>query len=407
MDGAPAGRAPTLLSVLRPGAQRYRLYEALRAAGECVWDRPLRAWVVTSHRAVSAAAADPRLSSVRYPDLAAVPAGLRPVATLLSRQMLYRDAPDHGRLRGVVNRAFAARAVAALRPAVESVADRLLSAVAPTGRIDVVADLAEPLPAEVIGELLGLPAADRARVVGWSKALAPVVGGARVGDAAQAAARTAVDRLADYLAGFYAGGGGRGPAANLRAAAAEARLTPEELAANTVLLFLAGHETTTHLLGNAVRALLTDPAQRDRFVADPAAPEALAELLRYDPPVQLILRRAVTDVELAGAAVRAGDPVLLVVGAANRDPAVFADPHRLDLARAGGRHVSFGAGPHYCLGAALARIEVEVALAALFARLPGLTLPPQPADWLPSLDFRGLRRLELCFPPAQGVRFSR
>ncbi|GGJ80560.1 cytochrome P450 hydroxylase [Pilimelia anulata] len=400
--------SPSLLHALRPAVQPrvYELYDALRADAPCRWDRALRSWVVTGYAAVAGAARDPRLSSVRYPDPDAVPAELRGVAAVLSRQMLYRDPPDHARLRGPVSRAFAARAIAALRPRIGAIADGLVDDVAPAGACDVVADIAEALPARVIGELLDLPAADLPDVVEWSRTLAPVIGGARMSAEQRRACAEATDRVLAYLDAFYTGRAddADGPVADLLAAARAERMTRPELLANTLLIFLGGHETTTHFLGNAVVALLADPAARARFVGEPEVVDAaVEELLRYDPPVQLILRRAAADLDLAGARVAAGDPVLLVTAAANRDPAAYPEPGRLDFDRAGPRHLTFGHGAHFCLGAGLARLESGIALRALFTRLPDLARADDgPLEWLPNLDFRGLTRLPVRFTPVAG-----
>jgi len=395
---------PSLLRALRPENQAdlYGFYDRLRAAGPCHWDRALSAWVVTSHELVSAAAGDPRLSSVRYPDLASVEPELRPLAAVLSRQMLYSDAPSHPRLRGAVARAFTARAVELLREQIARTVDGILDRALPRGRMDLVAELALPLPLSVICDLLQVPAGDRGPVRVWSADVASVIGNARLSPEENTAATRSMDAMLEYfreLIGRRVDDPRPGLLRDLALAQRAARLTPEEALANTALVLMAGHETTTHFIGNAVLALLRAPEQAARLARDPGLlPRAVEELLRYDAPVQLLLRRARHDLELGGRAIRAGQPLLLVCGAANRDPAAFPDPHTLDLGRAGARHVSFGHGPHFCLGAGLARLEVEVALRALLTRLPGLRLAAD-ADlrWHRSLNFRGLERLDVCW----------
>jgi hypothetical protein len=379
----------------------YEFYDRLRAADPCSWDRPLSAWVVTSHDLVSRAAGDPRLSSVRYPDLAAVDDELRPLAAVLSRQMLYADAPDHPRLRGLVARAFTARAVELLREQITRTVDGILDRALPHGKLEVIGDLAHPLPVSVICDLLQVPVADRSRMRAWSADIALVIGNARLDPEQNAAATRSMDEILAYFGELLqrqrAGAGGGVLPGLLGAQRDGAGLTPDEALANTVLLLMAGHETTTHFIGNAVLALLRRPDQAARLVTEPALmPTAIEELLRFHSPLQLLLRRARHDLELGGRAIAAGQPVLLVCGAANRDPAAFPQPDVLDLGRTGARHVAFGHGPHFCLGAELARLEGEITLRAMFSRLPRLRLAGD-ADpvWHRSLNFRGLTRLDV------------
>jgi len=382
----------SLLAATRPGTRRdlYTFYDQFRAADPCVWDRVLGAWVVTSYELVSAAAGDARLSSVRYPDPEAVEESLRPVAAVFARQMLYTDPPDHARVRRAVSASFAARAVESLRAPIADAVDRILDRVAPRGGMDFVGELAVPLPFDVICTLLQVPDRDREQVLAWSGDLAVAFGNARLDAAQKLAASRAATRLTAYFDGLL-----DTPATFLRPGSAVG-LTREEVLANAVLLLLAGHETTTHFLGNALFALLGAPGECARLRADPALlPRAVEELLRFESPLQVLWRRAGCDLDLGGRQVRAGDPVLLVCGAANRDPAAFDAPHTLDLARAGSRQLAFGHGPHVCAGSALARLEGEIVLGAVLARLPGLRPAGPEPTWRPSLNFRGLERLEL------------
>ncbi|GAA2516829.1 cytochrome P450 [Pilimelia columellifera] len=397
--------ARTLLAAVRPDvrADLYGFYDQLRERGPCYWDRPLRSWVVTSYELASALAGDPRLSSVRYPDLAAAPAPLRPVARVLSHQMIYVDAPAHPRMRGTVSRAFTARAIATLRPRVSALVAELIDAVAPTGRMDLVAEFAEPLPARVVCDLLEVPPADREQVVAWSRSLATVIGSANASPPEALAAADAVERLFAYFDRRFATrpADADGPLSALLSAAAADRLSTDELLANTLLLLVGGHETTTHFIGCAMLALFRHPAERARLAERPALlPAAVEELMRYDPPAQLLLRRATADLDLGGNRVAAGQPILIVVGAVNRDPAAFTEPHRLDLDRGDARHLTFGHGAHFCLGAPLARLEGAIALGELLRRLPDIRLATEDLAWLPSLDFRGLRSLPVSFTPA-------
>ncbi|MBX9396628.1 cytochrome P450 [Streptomyces sp. TRM72054] len=401
----------SVLRAFRPQVQErlYDFYEELRSADDLFWDRHLDAWVATGHAVVSSAAGDPRLSSVRYPDIEAVSEELRPLARVLSRQMLYSDAPDHLRLRSLISRAFTARAVAALRPRIVEAVDRIITHAAPTGRMDIVADLARPLPLTIICDLLDVPQQDRPALAAWSEPIAEAIGNSRLdADGNRAASQSMADMLA-YLRELLTRHDTPPTPHTLRAlVTAQAQDTDQdfdELLANCALLLIAGHETTTHFIGNATLALLHHPHAADQLRRRPdLMPAAVEELLRYDAPVQLMLRRARQDMDLAGRTIVEGQTVLLVCGAANRDPAVFPDPHVLDFDRPGGRHISFGHGPHFCLGAALARLEGAIALEALLTRLPGLRLDGTAPQWQRSLNFRGLTRLDVAFTPLTDER---
>ncbi|MGW3646257.1 cytochrome P450 [Streptomyces sp. NPDC000878] len=400
----------SLLSAFRPKVQErlYDFYEELRNADDLFWDRRTGAWIATGHAVVSSAANAPGLSSVRYPDIEAVPEELRPLARILSRQMLYNDAPDHARLRALIGKAFTARAVAALRARIVEAVDRIISAAAPTGRMDIVADLAKPLPLTIICDLLDVPEEDRPAVAAWSEPVAEAIGNSRLDADRNREASQSMEHMLTYLRELLTRQDATPTPHSLRAMVnAQAGNTDQdldELLANCALLLIAGHETTTHFIGNATLALLRDPDAADQLRGKPELmPAAVEELLRYDAPVQLMLRRARHDLDLAGRAIEEGQTVLLVCGAANRDPAVFPDPHALDFGRSsssGGRHMSFGHGPHFCLGAALARMEGEIVLDALLNRLPDLRFDgTEPPKWQRSLNFRGLTRLDVAFTP--------
>ncbi|MDQ0364774.1 cytochrome P450 [Catenuloplanes indicus] len=380
-------RPRTLLAAVRPEVQRdiYGFYDRLREADPCYWDRALSAWVVTSHELVSAGAGDPRLSSVRFPDPDAVTGDLQRFATVISRTMLYRDALEHTRLRKAASRTFTARSVEALRPMITQAVHDIIDDVLPRGRMDMVADLAVPLPFNAICALVHVPVEDRERLLAWSNDVAVAFGNARLTAAEKAATDRGVTGMVTYFDSLI-----DRPEALLR----PGDLDRDEAIANTILLLLAGHETTTHFLGNALLALLRHPGEVPKLEKDPAT--AIEELLRYDSPLPMILRRATEDLEFGGKTIEKGQPILLVCGAANRDAAAFPDPHTLDLTRTGqARHLAFGHGRHFCIGSGLARLEGDIVLRALFDRLPGLRLAEsgeEPA-WRPSLNFRGLDRL--------------
>jgi cytochrome P450 len=346
------------------------------------------ALVVTRHADCAAVTRDPRLGHMPpemlaflgFPNWAEHPA-LR----MLFTSILTLNPPEHTRLRRLVSSTFTARRVAALRPAIETMVDGLLDRL--PGRADLVDAFAFPLPVNVIGELLGVPAADRAQfktlVRDWTRVLEVIDGDVlRTADPAAAT-------IADYLGGL-AGERRRKPGDDLLSAlVAVDELTDDEVVTMAALLFAAGFETTTNLLANGVVALLRNPAQLGRLRDEPAlAGSAVEELLRYDSPVQIVSRLVNDPVELGGATIDAGERVVAYLGAGNRDPQRFPDAGELRLDRADNAPLSFGGGIHYCLGAPLARLEAQIALPALVRRFPDLALDGDPHR-RDSLSIRG------------------
>ncbi len=314
--------------------------------------------------------------------------------------MLVADPPDHTRLRTLVQKAFTPRMVERLRPRIETLVEEALNAAGERGGMDLVADLAYPLPVTVIAELLGVPVEDRAAFRRWSDALVgaldPVAPANRRG-----AVLAARDALHAYLRQVIAERRAD-PRDDLISRLVEAeeqgdRLSGPELLAMGVLLLVAGHETTVNLISNGVNALLNHPDQLARLHREPELIEpAVEELLRYDSPVQLTGRVALEALELGGQRVEPGQMVTLMLGAANRDPRVFADPGRLDLGRDPNPHLAFGRGIHFCLGAPLARLEGQIAIGALIRRFPGLRLAGVP-ERRPTVTLRGFVSLPLAW----------
>jgi cytochrome P450 len=388
-------------------ADPYPVYAALRAQAPCFVGRIQPSFpfhFVTRYDDVAAALRDPRLSAKKYPDemlAQGVPDSFRRLGELLTHMMLLKDAPDHTRLRGLVNKAFTPRVVDGLRPRAAAIVDGLLDAVQTNGRMDVIRDLATPLPVIVIAELLGIPAADRERFKHWSDEIAVVMDGSIRTAGLPAAARSAGE-LAAYL-GAQVAARRAAPCDDLLSRLIAARdredaLSEEELIATCVLILLAGHETTTNLIGNGMLALGEQPEAQERLRRDPAlARSAVEETLRFDSPVQLTSRVALERVEIAGVPIEPGVEVDLSFGAANRDPAQFPDPDRFDVERAPNRHLSFGLGAHFCLGAPLARLEAQVAFEAIAARIPGWKLERAGIRRRPGLVLRGLESLPIEF----------
>jgi cytochrome P450 len=291
--------------------------------------------------------------------------------------------------------------VAQLRPRIEEIADGLLDRVQDASRIELIADLAYPLPVTVICVLLGVPPADHVRFHGWSDAIARSLDLTDASAVYDRAADAAV-ALTDYLGGLLEERRAR-PREDLLSALVAVeeqgdRLTRDELFATCALLLIAGHETTVNLIGNGTLALLRHPDQWRRVREEPdLIPTAVEELLRYDSPVQLTARVALEDVPYRDHLFRRGSQVTVLLGSANRDPDQFAAPETLDVGRRDNRHLSFGGGIHYCLGAPLARLEGEVVLRALTRRMPGLELAADRVEYRDNLTLRGLQALPLAF----------
>jgi cytochrome P450 len=390
-------------------ADPYPVYHRLRAEAPLLRRGPDPAtWTLTRYADVAAALRDPRFSADRNhaarraPRGAGLPAPAQAQARALQRlaraSMLTTDPPDHARLRALAHQAFTPARVARLRGRIQARADALLDAAIPTGHLDVIADLAYPLPVGVIADLVGVPPADRGRLRRWAAAFEAFLD--RPSDVAGAYRATL--EFHAYLRGLIAARRAR-PEDDLLSAllAAEARgatFREEELLVMCTLLLNAGHVTTTNLIGNGLLALLRHPAQLRLLRDDPALlPGAVEEALRYDSPVQFTARTAAADVALGGATIRRGDLVKLLLGAANRDPAQYPDPDRFDIARPASRHLAFGLGPHFCLGAALARLEGQVVLGTLLRRLPGLRLATATLTYRPNFAFHGLTALPVAW----------
>ncbi|GHA50829.1 cytochrome P450 family protein [Streptomyces purpurascens] len=354
------------------------------------------AWLVTRYEDVRAALADPRLSLDKararegsYRGLSLPPA--------LDANLLNMDPPDHARIRRLVARAFTTRRVAHLRAPMRRTADRLLDALGPHGTTDLIAAYAAPLPITVICDLLGVPDDHRRDFRAWTDALvAP-------DPARPAAAKEAVVAMLGFFTGLIAAKRAV-PAGDLLSdliAVREEgdRLTEDELMSLAFLILFAGYENTVQLIGNAVLSLLEHPEQLAALRTDPARiPAAVEEFARYEGPALLAIRRFPTeDVTIGGVTVPAGETVLLSLAAANRDPARFPDPDRLDLGRDTSGHLALGHGIHHCLGAPLARAETEIALAALLERFPDLALASDARRWRPSLRARGLVALPVTY----------
>ena len=384
----------------------YVEYRELRETDPVHFDPTTSTWVLTRYADVESVLRGPGWSndhrhSESHRRWLAEMGAPEAVDELLSKVLLFMDPPDHTRLRSLVAKAFTPRSVERLRPRIEQVLADLLASVRAKGEMDVLADVAYPFPVTVICELLGVPVEDRDLFRTNTRQLAVILEWQLSHEQLTGAAEAAF-AFAMYLMPLFEERR-RQPRddliSGLVAAEVEGeRLGPDELLTTCVLLLTAGHETTMNLIGNGLLALLRNPDQLAALRDDPGlGRSAVDELLRYDSPVQLTARTALADTDVGGRTVGKGEQVVALLGAANHDPAVFDDPDRLDLTRPdANRHLSFGAGHHFCLGAALARLEAEIALTAL-VRLPGLELATDDVEWRDSQTLRGLQALPVAF----------
>ncbi len=359
------------------------------------------AWVVTGHDQVAEILRDDRFSTDerKSPLNTMTEEELgRPFSRIYHNMMLFQDEPDHKRLRDLVQKAFTRRMVEDLRGRIDSLVDDLVTSLVGQKRADLMSTFAYRLPVIVICEMLGVPPADWDRFQTWARDLAfrfevQPMRTPEMEKRGDEATQALVDYFEDLIAEKR-----KDPRSDLISSLmavedAGDKLTHQELLANLVLILLAGHETTANLIGNGAKAFMENRDQWERLVAEPElARGAVEELLRYDPPVQIVLRIPLADVEIEGQTIPSGHMVTPVLGAANRDPAHYIDPDRLDITRNEAPLVSFGGGVHFCLGAPLARLEAQTAFRSLAQRVPNLELDGEPT-WRPSFVIRGLEEL--------------
>jgi cytochrome P450 len=386
-------------------ADPFPLYQRLRDDDPAHWSPRLKAWVLTRYEDVKRVCLDASMSSDRLRPFFATlpPPEAQRVAELiryLTLWMVFRDPPEHTRLRRLAAKVFHVRSIHALRPNIEALTKSLLDSIGEHSEFDFIADFAGPLPALVIIDMLGAPREELARLKRLSDEMALFIGSAR--DAQEKYARAAA--ATREMAGIFRELVGARRAAPQRDLLTELvalddagdRLSEDELVATCILLLFAGHETTTHHLANGLRALLAFPAELERLRAKPSlAPAAVEELLRYDGPIGAQVRIVQEPHTLHGKSLQAGDRVFLLMNAANRDPRAYEDPDRLDLERNGVPHLTFGFGAHICLGFPLARLEGQVALPAVLSRWRHLELVGEPPEWMDSMVLRGMKAMPL------------
>ncbi len=387
-------------------ADPYPIYRRLREEDPVHWSELLEAWVLTRYDDVVAVLTDRRFSAEREQ------AQTRFIREATQRQenlgpfsraktMLGADGAEHSRLRRPLVRAFNPRAVEGLRPRIQRITDELLDAVQAGGRLDVIDDLAYPLPVIVIAEMLGVPSELRAEFRRWSDDVVATLGGPFVPSPVLEQGRKSLLELADYFRGVIAE---RRPqpredlVSAMIAAHDRGQFSGDEVLAACVVLLIAGNETTRNLVGNGMLALLRNPEQRQKLRDDPSLIQtAVEELLRYAGPVQGTARVAMEDLELDGRIIKKGQLVFTLLAAANRDPAHFQNPDALDVGRWPNPHVAFGDGAHSCLGQWLAKAEAEIAIGTLLRRIPNPRLEVEEPQWGGTFIIRGLRNLPVAF----------
>jgi cytochrome P450 len=401
-------------------ADPYPMFARLRERAPVHFSERYRAWMVTSYAECHSAHTDPRISSdrisfvLRRLEAQHAAPELLDVFRVLSGWMVFKDGASHRRLRGLVSQAFTPRSIARMEVRVREIADglleRLLAGPHDEAAIDLVAGVAYPLPAIVIAELLGVPGEDRDEFKRWSDDIIGLVFSDLGDEHRHERAQAGMAELVRYLGAAVERARRAGPSSGQRedlvsrlVAAQEGRdaLSDAEVIAMCTLLLFAGHETTTNLIASSLLALLRHPDQLERLRSQPDLIEpAVEEFLRYDGPARLSVRVVTDELELGGRRLRRGDRAFLVLAAANRDPATFEHPDELDIARDPNPHLGFGFGPHYCLGAALARLEGRTVIPRVLQRLGRLEPLDERLEWHPSLLSRSLVALRVRRPAA-------
>jgi cytochrome P450 len=395
--------SPSPFATAEYKANPYAFYEELRRdmpVYKTLLPNGTEVWVVSRYEDVLAGLKDSRLikdiSKVRGKSFLEMIG----IGRMRGKNMLRADPPEHGRLRSLANEAFKPKYVRELRGRIQQIADELIDKVQAKGKMEFISEFAFPLPIRVISEMLGVPEKDQDKFRKWS--------GDLINSGALSSERPVISpdllQLVQYVRKVV-DDHRKNPRADVVTQLIEAeekgdRLSDDEVVSTVVLLLVAGHETTVNLIGNGMLALLLNPEQLEKLKRDPALMKpAIEELLRFVNPVQLVNRYAIEKIQIAGQEIPAGAHLVMAVGAADHDPACATSPEQLDLAREDAKHVAFGQGIHYCLGAPLARLEGEIAFATLLNRLPNMRLAvrPESVQWRPAIELRGLAELAVTF----------
>ncbi len=383
-------------------------FAELRATQPVYWDTRYRSWIITSYKHAAIALRDDRFSPNRIePYIHKKLSGpetdplVRQAFEVLSGWMVFKEEPAHMRLRRLCSMAFTPQSVANLRQRVETLCDELLDAIPAQGEFDLIEKVAAPIPSIVIAEMLGVPVKDRPDFERWAAEVAPLVSTGLDDPSRYGSVARGMDSLVKYFSGLIARYRAE-PADNLITALVRAHddddgaLSEAELMATLTLMLFGGHETTANFIANSIVALLRNPSQLKLMREDRVdIKNALEEFMRYDGPGKTVVRVAREDFEFEGQRIRAGQRIFVILSVVNRDPEAFEAPDELRLERPNIRHLGFGFGSHFCLGAPLARLETGIAVPRIVKKFPRLRLSPDPLQWLPFLGTRGLRELRL------------
>jgi len=392
-------------------ANPYPLYERLRRCDPVYWDPFLHVFVVTRYQDVLHVLH--KFSAQRTPTPEQLTAmglsALNPISQVMVRQMLFLDAPAHTRLRALASAAFTPIRVQRLRSHIQKITDGLIDAVAPNGHMDIMADLAVPLPAAVTAEMLGLPVEDRQQLKEWSADFAEMLGNFQHNPGRAMRVLSSVEQMTRYLRDAIRRQDERCRngliGAFLSAEQNDARFTEEEVIANTIITMVGGQETTTNMIGNGMLTLFRNPEALEQLRGNPSLiPSAVEEILRYESPSQHTARVAQAHCELGGKLIREKQAVVAVMAAGNRDPERFPAPDRFDIGRKDNQHLAFGWAAHFCFGAALARVEGQVAFETILRRLLNMKVETTVLEWRHNLGLRGLVRLPISFDMLETVR---
>jgi len=403
---SPQDRSLSLYHLLDPEilANPYPLFHRLRNEDPVHWDPFLHAWVVTRyadvvtvlyHYSAERTPTPQQLSQIGLDSLG-------PIAQVMVKQMLFLDAPAHTRIRKLASHAFTPQRVEVLRTHIREITNSLLDRVEQHGHMDVIADLAEPLPCIVTAEMLGVPVEDYQQLKAWSQDFAEMLGNFQHNPDRAVRVLKSTLAMTDYFRSAIQEQR-RNPREGLVNSLMNAevdgdRFSEEEVIANCIVTMVGGQETTTNLIGNGVLTLLRNPDQLEKLRNNTALiPSAVEEMLRYESPSQHTARLAPEDTTLGGKRIAKRQAVIAVMAAGNRDPERFPDPDRFDITRTDNRHLAFGWAAHFCFGAALARIEGQTAFEMMLRRLPNWTLDPGSLVWRNNLGLRGLTRLPISF----------
>jgi cytochrome P450 len=385
-------------------ANPYPLYARLRTEAPVYFDPFLHTWVVTRYADVLKVLMT--FSADRTPSPEQLSAmgmsAIGPIAQVMVKQMLFLDAPAHTRLRSLAATVFSPRRVKVLEEHIRAIADDLIDKVLAKGKMDVMSDIAEPLPAIVTAELLGVPVEDHDQLKDWSKDFAEMLGNYQHNPNRIPRVLKSTEEMTKYFRARIAEQKEtpkEGLIDSLLSAEIDGdRLTEEEIIANTIVTMVGGQETTTNLIGNGILTLLRNPQEMNRLMGDYSLiPSAVEELLRYESPSQQTGRIAREDVVIGGQEIKKGQAIIAVMASGNRDAERFPEPDKLDIARTDNRHLAFGWAAHFCFGAPLARLEGQIMLETMLRRLPKLELESTDLTWRDNLGLRGLNSLPVKF----------